>query len=327
MNPLLNVQGLTRDFSIRSSSIWGRKTMLRAVDDVSFAIAAGETLGLVGESGSGKSTIAKLISRQIELTQGTIRFAPSGAAGQKERQEAWHGDLQTVFQDASGALDPRWPVWRQMGEPLELQRMGTRSQRRAMVDEALREVGLGIEHRDRLPNELSGGQRQRVVIARALILKPKLVICDEAVSALDVSVQAQILNLLRRLQEERGVAYLFISHDLRVVRHISHRIAVLYRGRLVEIGPAAEVFERPKHPYTQTLIASIPQLDPRMRQHRRRPQRTVPDEVAPDGGCCFRRHCQFAAAACSAAPPMVGAGPAGSAAACWQLAGDEVRAA
>lgn len=325
MTLLLDVQGLTRDFRVRNSSPWARKTLFRAVDDVSFTLASGETLGLVGESGSGKSTIAKLISRQIELTQGTVRFASSGAVGQEGRG-ARHGDLQTVFQDASGALDPRWPIWRHVDEPLQLQRGGTRRLRREMVDEALREVGLGAEHRDRLPNELSGGQRQRVVIARALILKPKLVICDEAVSALDVSVQAQILNLLRRLQQERGAAYLFISHDLRVVRHISHRIAVLYRGRLVEIGPAAEVFERPRHPYTQALIASIPQLDPRMRHHRRRSQGTAPGRNAPDGGCCFRSHCSFAASACAAVPPMVGVAP-GGAAACWRLAGDQVCAA
>jgi ABC-type glutathione transport system ATPase component len=232
---------------------------LRAVDGVSLSIAPGETLGLVGESGSGKSTLARTVVGLLDPTRGSVRLdgldvCARGLAARLERARC----VQMVFQDPFGSLNPRLKIERIIREPLEVNGIGDDRSRRARASELLAKVGLSSDTGTRYPHELSGGQRQRVAVARALTLNPKLVVCDEAVSALDVSIQAQVLNLFRDLQAELGLAYLFISHDLRVVQHVADRVAVMHHGRIVEIGPAAEVIGKPTHPYTRELIAAVP---------------------------------------------------------------------
>lgn len=322
MKQLLSARNITYEYCVRGTRMWQRK-LYRAVNDVSLTVSSGETLGLVGESGSGKSTIAKLLSGQMQPTSGDVSLELQSGRQAFARARR---DVQMVFQDASGALDPRWQIWRLVEEPLFIQKVGTKDERLALAYEALRAVGLGPEHYKRYPNELSGGQRQRVVIARALVLKPKFVICDEAVSALDVSVQAQILDLLRRLQDERGIGYLFISHDLRVIREISHRVAVLHRGRLVEVGPTEEVFARPAHPYTRSLIDAIPQLDPRRRRSSGPQERESRPAIAGSDGCHFRHNCSKSDLSCVLEPPLIEFA-AQRASACWRAADKRADAA
>jgi len=266
--PLLDVRRLVKEFT-RPGGLWGRPTIVRAVDSVSFAIEPGETFGLVGESGSGKTTTGRCVLRLVEPTSGEIRFrdrdvlALSGGDLRRARR-----DMQIVFQDPYSSLNPRMRARTIVEEPLVIHRMGTRAERRERVAELFRLVGLDPAHLERYPREFSGGQRQRIGVARALALNPSLVVCDEAVSALDVSVQAQVVALLMDLQQRLELTYLFIAHDLRLVEHICTRVAVMYRGRIVEMGPTRLLFSNPAHLYTRALLSAIPVPDPDARPQR-----------------------------------------------------------
>lgn len=277
---------------------------LRAVDGISLGIDKGETLGLVGESGCGKSTLALCVVGLNPPTGGQIEVAGVGPGTGRAQRLARARAVQMVFQDPSGALNPRLSVERIIEEPLRVHGIGTRAQRAEKVRDLARKVGLSDYHLPRFPHELSGGQRQRVGIARALALDPALLVCDEAVSALDVSVQAQVLNLLISLQKELGLTYLFISHDLSVVRYISDRIAVMYLGRIVEIGPAEAVWQRRAHPYTRALVAAIPD-DTTRQDEAALLEGDVPSPVNPPSGCTFRTRCPFARERCAAEAPSL----------------------
>ncbi|HEX3041902.1 MAG TPA: ATP-binding cassette domain-containing protein [Solirubrobacterales bacterium] len=263
--PLLEVTDLVKHFPIKRGILIDREVdQVRAVDGVSFQVQRGETLGLVGESGSGKSTACRAVLQLIEPTSGSIKFEGREIAGLGQRQmRPLRREMQMIFQDPYASLNPRKRVGQIVGDPLKRQGVASGSELRRQVQELLERVGLSSEHYNRFPHEFSGGQRQRIGIARAVALKPKLVICDEPVSALDVSIQAQIVNLLDDLQDEFGLAYLFVAHDIGVVRHISDRIAVMNEGKIVEQGSADEVCERPKDEYTKKLLAAVPIPDPR----------------------------------------------------------------
>jgi oligopeptide/dipeptide ABC transporter ATP-binding protein len=302
---LLEVADLTKDFSVGGSGLLGRKASLRAVGGVSFEIAPGETLGIVGESGCGKSTLGRLVLRLLTPTSGTIRFDGRDISALSEPEmRSLRRDLQVVFQDPFSSLNPRLKVRDIVAEPLENVGMARR-EITARVAEMLELVGLGAEVGDRYPHAFSGGQRQRIGIARALALRPRLLICDEAVSALDVSVQAQILNLLLDLQRDLGLALLFISHNLAVVRYVSRRIAVMYLGQFVEVADQEDLFERPQHPYTQALIAAVPEPDPKRRMRRKAPRGDIPSPIDPPAGCAFHPRCPKAAERCRQEPPAL----------------------
>lgn len=314
--PLLEVRGLNVRFAVRTAA--GKRAKLDAVRDVSFAVHAGETVGLVGESGCGKTSVARAIVRLLKPASGGILFRGEeitglkGAALMQYRREA-----QMVFQDPLNSLDPRLSVGDIISEALDIHELaGTRDDRRRKVEEMLGLVGLNAAHANHFAHELSGGQRQRVGIARALAVEPKLLVCDEPVSALDVSVQAQIVNLLQDLQEQRGVAYLFIAHDLAVVRHISRRILVMYLGRIVESGPAEELIANPRHPYTAGLIASVPQIK-RTGTLSAEVKGDLPSPLRPPPGCPFHTRCPRAEfPRCGAEFPIFRAVGPGRAAAC-----------
>ena len=280
--PLLRVDGLEKHFPVRKGIVFERTVdHVRAVDGVSFEIAPGETLGLVGESGSGKSTTGYCVVQLMRPTGGSVRFRghelTTAGRGQIRRMRR---ELQIVFQDPYSSLDPRMTVGNIVAEPLQVHGVGTRRSRRGRVRHLLDVVGFNPKFTNRYPHEFSGGQRQRIGIARALALGPKLIVCDEPVSALDVSIQAQILNLLKDLQHEFGLAYLFIAHDLAVVRAVSDRIAVMRRGQIVETGRAEEVYERPRNPYTKQLLTAVPIPDPRRMKERKMERRRLAAEVA-----------------------------------------------
>jgi oligopeptide transport system ATP-binding protein len=324
MTPLISVRDLKVHFPVRGRGLAGLLgrggAVIRAVDGVSFDLAPGETLGLVGESGSGKTTLGRATLCLIEPTAGDVLFEGRSLLSLSPRAlRAARRHFQIIFQDPYGSLDPRMTVEEIVGEGIAIHRIVPRRERAARVAALLERVGLRSEHARRYPHELSGGERQRVGIARALAVEPKFIVCDEAVSALDVSIQAQVLNLLADLQEERGIGYLFIAHDLAVVEHIAARVAVMYLGRIVEEGPAEAIYARPQHPYTQALLAAVPRSHPAEEGRRARLAGDPPSPVDPPSGCPFRTRCPVAEPRCAEGPvPFieVAAGHAGHRVAC-----------
>ena len=303
MSNLLEIENLSVHFPVAASGFRGKARTLRAVDDVSMHIAPGETLGVVGESGCGKTTLGRAILRLLKPTEGTIRFdgLDISRAGPAEMARV-RRSLQAIFQDPYGSLNPRLRVRDIVAEPLT--NLGwERHLVEARVAEVLEIVGLPPEYSTRYPHAFSGGQRQRIGIARALAPSPQLIVCDEAVSALDVSIQAQILNLLKDVQAKYGVAYLFVSHNLAVVRHLSHRVAVMYLGRIVELCDEASLFANPLHPYTVALIAAVPEPDPTRPLGPPALEGDLPSPMAPPSGCSFRSRCPIAVERCQHEPP------------------------
>jgi oligopeptide/dipeptide ABC transporter ATP-binding protein len=294
--PLLEVQNLCVHFPVQHGVFTRARQYLRAVDDVSFTISPGETLGLVGESGCGKTTLGRAIVRLAEPTSDTIRFNGEDITHLKGAElRARRRGFQMIFQDPHGSLDPRWTVAQLIGEALAIHHLAANDAARPRrIAELLEAVGLDSAQGRRYPHELSGGQRQRVGIARALAVEPKLLVCDEPVSALDVSVQAQIINLLADLQRERGLAYLFIAHDLAVVEHISQRVMVMYLGKIVEMAEAKTLVRAPRHPYTQALISAVPALEPDSKRRRLVLPGEIPSPTHPPSGCPFHPRCPVA---------------------------------
>jgi len=304
---LLEVKALKVHFPVKGGPLTRAKDYVRAVDEVSFTVAPGETVGLVGESGCGKTTLGRAVIRLIEPTDGQIVFEGedltrlNGAALRAHRRK-----FQMIFQDPYSSLNPWAKIESIIGEALDIHRLAPhRAARRQRVEQLLQDVGLDPAHAQRHPHEFSGGQRQRIGIARALAVEPRLIVCDEPVSALDVSVQAQIVNLLRDLQQQRGLAYLFVAHDLAVVRHISRRILVMYLGRIVESGPARSICQSPKHPYTQALISAVPVVDPDSKRSRITLACDVPSPIHPPAGCHFHPRCPVAEARCKTEAPAL----------------------
>ncbi|MBK9153124.1 MAG: dipeptide ABC transporter ATP-binding protein [Chloracidobacterium sp.] len=312
---LIDVRNLVKYFPIEDSD-----DVVKAVDGVSFAILEGETLGLVGESGCGKSTVGRCILRLDEPTSGEVLFDGKDIIGLRASEmQKLRGKMQVIFQDPYASLNPRHSIVSIVSEPLKIHGIGSRSERRERVADLLSKVGLDPRYMDRYPHEFSGGQRQRIGIARALALNPKFIICDEPVSALDVSVQAQVVNLLQDLQAEFGLTYLFISHGLSVVEHISNRVAVMYLGKIVEIAEARELYENPLHPYTKALLSAIPEPNPTLKRERIILKGDVPTPIDPPSGCRFRTRCPIAIDECAAAVPELRDFGGGHRAACIRV--------
>src|SRR5262245_57313281 len=304
--PVLEVTDLKKHFVIKRGILRRTAGHVFAVDGVSFAIAPGETLGLVGESGCGKSTVGRTVLRLIEPTAGRIRLAGEDITTfDKARLRPYRAQMQIIFQDPFSSLDPRMPAGDIVGEPLRVHGLASGKARRGRVAALFERVGLRAAQMANYPHQFSGGQRQRIGIARALALNPKLIIADEPVSSLDVSIQAQVLNLMIDLQRERGLAYLFISHNLAVVEHISHRIAVMYLGRIVEATDKRTLFTAPLHSYTESLLAAVPVPDPAIRRNKRVLQGDVPSPVNPPSGCHFHTRCPYAVERCKVETPAL----------------------
>jgi oligopeptide/dipeptide ABC transporter ATP-binding protein len=321
--PLLSVRGLTKRFDIQSKGFFKKVVgCVRAVDDVNFDVHPGETLGLVGESGSGKTTVARCVLRAMRPTSGSVLFRSGDGATvdlatlDDRALKALRPQMQMIFQDPFSSLNPRMTVGQIVAEPLVIHGLTRRAEIEGRVTDMLKKVGLKPEHRTRYPHAFSGGQRQRIGIARALIMRPSLIVADEATSALDVSVQAQVLNLLKDLQQEFRLTYVFVAHNLNVVRHFCDRVAVMYAGRVVELGKTAELFANPQHPYTRALLAAVPWPDPDVKMNF-----DVPGEIADPtnlpSGCSFHPRCPHCFAPCREIPPALrNVGDAGGLAAC-----------
>lgn len=308
MSSLLEVKGLKKYFPMREGVIKKQVRFVRAVDGVDFSIDGGETFGLVGESGCGKTTIGRSVLRLIEPTEGSIRFNGQEINSlEKKELQRLRKDMQIVFQDPYGSLNPRMTAGRIIAEPIIKHAIYPPKEVSREVDRLLSIVGLSLADTHKYPHEFSGGQRQRIAIARALSLNPKLIVCDEPVSALDVSVQAQILNLLKSLQQEYNIAYLFIAHGMAAVQHISHRVGVMYLGKLVEIASSDVIFEGCSHPYTQALMSAIPIPDPELERERIKTplQGEVPNPIEPPSGCRFHPRCPIAQEICSKQEPLL----------------------
>jgi len=292
--PIIQVKHLKKYFPSKGNT-------LKAVDDVSFEIKAGETLGLVGESGCGKSTLGKLLLKLEEPTDGEIFFKQKNVTRMNNLQmKPIRREMQIIFQDPYASLNPRMTISDIIAEPLDIHNIVSGAEKQARIDELLQIVGLNNTFKSRFPHELSGGQRQRIGIARALSLNPKFLVCDEPISALDVSVQAQIINLLKKLQKDAGLTYLFIAHDLGVVKYISNRVAVMYLGKIVELASSHDLYSKPRHPYTQALLSAIPIPDPRLEKSREKVllKGEIPSPITPPKGCVFSTRCPFASKAC-----------------------------
>jgi len=303
---LLVVTDLVKHYPVRSGVLRRRAGTVHAVDGVSFSLRTGETLGLVGESGCGKSTVARAVLRLVEPTSGRIAIKGCDITHLGKTEMRQHRrEMQIVFQDPFASLNPRMRAGDIVGEPLTVHGLASGRDRQARVAELFDQVGLRADQMRNFPHQFSGGQRQRICIARALALGPELIVCDEPVSALDVSIQAQVINLLIDLQKRHGFSYLFIAHDLAVVAHISHRVAVMYLGRIVEIADKAELFANPRHPYTQALLASVPIADPRAKRLTPLVDGDVPSPVNPPSGCAFHTRCRYAMPQCKVERPLL----------------------
>jgi oligopeptide/dipeptide ABC transporter ATP-binding protein len=328
--PLVEVRELVKYFPLTRGVIFQKQVAaVRAVDGVSFDVRRGETFGLVGETGCGKSTTARLLVRLLDPTSGSIRFEGEEITGaQGERLNQLRREMQMIFQDPYSALNPRKTVGSIVAEPLEIHRLaGTRLERKRAVQELMEQVGLNPEHYNRYPHEFSGGQRQRIGIARALALRPKLIVADEPVSALDVSIQGQILNLLRQLQRDLDLTLIFISHDLAVIRHMCKRVAVMYLGKVVELAPNDDLFHRPQHPYTGGLLSAVPVADPTIARRKAKPLGgDVPSATNPPAACRFHTRCPKCRQICTEVEPELASHGGSTQAAChFPLEPDEVQ--
>jgi oligopeptide transport system ATP-binding protein len=318
VGPLLEVTDLVKHYAVRGGVLRRRIGTVHAVDGVSFSLSTGETLGLVGESGCGKSTVARSVLRLIEPSSGAIKLDGTDITRLgKTALRPHRRSMQIVFQDPFASLNPRMTAGDIVGEPLEVHGLATGRQKRDRVGELFEQVGLRPDQMKNYPHQFSGGQRQRICIARALSLGPKLIVCDEPVSALDVSIQAQVINLLIDLQRRHGFSYLFIAHDLAVVAHISHRVAVMYLGRIVEIAEKRELFANPRHPYTQALLASVPVANPKAKRVAPLIDGDVPSPINPPSGCAFHTRCRHVMDRCKVERPVLAETATQHQVACW----------